>query len=126
MKRFLWLKWIMLLILIALVPAYSVLWLTAPTPGITKDNVAALRAGMTVQEVEALLDRQGTPIIGGRLRLDGSKSYLWSQGPKEFCVVGVFDGNGLLTSALLAGPNDGLITINVESWREKLRRWLRL
>ena len=137
MPRRKWIIAVLLLAVFSLAGVYGVLWLTAPTPGLTEENALRLRAGMTLQEVENIFAFSGSHLSTFRFKAADverkpyfwvseseliivSKSYCWRNKNGLFVTVD-FD-NGALRNAAI-----GISEINVnESFLEWVRRVLRL
>src|SRR5262245_32863496 len=103
-------KWVLLFGLISIAGAIGVLWSTAPTPGLTEENAHRLRAGMTLEQVEALFGLKGSEEAYAK----GTYVFL-DRG--ELSVSAHFDENGLLWSVWISQSLD---TGSVQLWRINL------
>src|SRR5262249_10934433 len=121
MRRRKLMAWLLLLAFVAVAGTMGVLWLTAPTPGLTEENAVRLRAGMSVQQVQKIFGRRGV-----RWTRSDSCAYMWHN-ETGLLVNAHFDKHGNLTTASMATHPSVWQGINVnESFFDMLRRWLRL
>src|SRR5262245_35392315 len=94
-----------------------------PTPGLTEENARRLRAGMTLEQVEALFGCAGVRCSFRFPRV--KQSYCWRAVENGLFVTVELDDTNHLTRAYFYG--DSIVHINVnESFLEWFRRMLRL
>ena len=134
--------WLLLLALVAVGGTYGILWLTAPTPGFTEENVLRIRRGMTPQQVQNLFGpnvrvRTDRPARGTTLdtwTLDTWRSDTW-RGENLLVYVRyeggyLWNATGLrVESGTVIGAETviGILPIHLdESFLDRLRRMLRL
>jgi len=103
--------WLIALLLLAAVAVALTAWSNLPHVGVTWDNIAKLRPGMTESEVEVLLDGPGMQ-VGNQERV---KSWQ-NERPMEGSVVVVFSRNGTVID-VRANPPPGA---HLPRWR----RWI--
>ncbi len=104
-RRFLFLTpTIAMLVLVAL--GISVVWMATPQPTVTLDNFQRIKLGMSVNEVNDILGRQGIQGPCGH----GECSWSWTQG-----------GN---TVEISVGQDDGMVTYADFISSDRTQYWL--
>ncbi|MBI3406946.1 MAG: hypothetical protein HY040_01135 [Planctomycetes bacterium] len=93
----------------------------APQPGLTEENAFRLRAGMTEQQVRALLGLPKLPHLRptAGVRIYGEKG--------KTSVIAEYDANGILTYAEFHNHSKSYLKLleNNESFLDRIIRWLR-
>jgi hypothetical protein len=105
-------RWLLLVfVLLAVGGVALAVWANRPQPGVTWENIAKLRPGITEAEVEVLLDGPGEP-VGNKERV---KSWQ-NERPMEGSVVVEFSRSGVVLS-VRSNPPPGA---HLPRWR----RWI--
>ena len=91
------------------------LWLNAPNGRVTAENIAAIERGMTIAQVEDLFQEQGVDIGPGDFVDPPTTGREWTG--RERLIRVYFDESG---GVVITDMRE------VEDFRAKLSRWLRL
>lgn len=118
-KRVLW--WAGLLVALAGAGMIVVAWWTAPTPGITPENVGQVRYGMRLEQVERLFGRHGEVPRSRVLQGSRPNTKEWVNPETGFIVGVTFDDDGGAVEGATMSGLSGFSFIPPGSLPERIR-----